>query len=174
MKWFVLLNILIFLSVQNSFALEVRGAEKRKMRNYQRLPMDIEDMIRAEEDPNFVQYLEERKKLQEHDEKAAEEQRQRRERWEADQEASRKSYVEWRDKQVPVEQSEAYQQHLNKQAEWESLQEKHRQEFAQHRDEQLNQQLMAKEARLKAASLDKRMPASIEQPKYPSLKKNLK
>lgn len=159
-------------TVKNKSA--AKDAPKRQARQYQPLGMDIEDIIRAEDDNDFLAYLAQREKAAREQNKYVDEHKAYRKRLETQQEKARLEFIATRDKRKTQIDLKAMKAHFEKQEAYEQEQEKAR---AQHivkkraeieKIEKARQSRLEKLAKMGQPVPNMRMPASEDPPKYPA------
>lgn len=154
----LLLIALLAAHIANAGVVKARGAAKRKHYT-EPSQMDIDDVIRAEEDPNFLQYLKDREREHKLDEAAALENRRQRRAEEAAHEKARIQYVIENQRAAPDEarQEEIY---TKEQMAWEQQQERYRQQYVMDHHKREERLKIERMARIQKAFSPQRMPAS--------------
>ena len=77
-------------------ARDAKGATKHKVRHVKLLDVDIEDLVRAEDDPGFAEFLKERDRKQHVDQSAIEEHKRERQIFENNNEKKRVEFIKER------------------------------------------------------------------------------
>lgn len=148
-----------------------RGATPpRKTRHVKVLEVDIEDLVRAEDDPNFQEYLKERAANERVDESAIEKQKAERLAYEESLEKGRLEFIKERDSTVKpnyMGDYNDYKSYRQEQQKWRMEREKERKQQVAEREVEIRKIQVAKQERLLKAFPNQRLPASIEEPKYP-------
>ena len=153
--------ILAILVAANTCMADENKAPGSRKRNYhQQTQMNIEDIIRAEEDPDFLQYLKERER-QKKEERAAilayEKQHQAEE--EAYQKAQRQ-YLKEENERVAREATKVRKYEVDEQKVWAQEQEKYRKEYIANHNKQVEKLESERMARIQRVQSLLRMPAS--------------
>lgn len=163
------LAFLILLSFVGSSgdAKSVKGATPRKVRSVKVLDFDIEDLVRAEDDPQFADFVSERERQRQVDLQAVSLHKIERENFEKRSEKERLEFVAARDKKTEKFEWESYRHHLEAQRQWERNQQTAQRIFSEQREKDRLSQLQARQARLQKAFPQQRWPASLNEPKYP-------
>lgn len=164
MRFLTLLTTLLFATA--SFAetkfIKLSGTTKRK-RQVEPMAIDIEDVLRAEEDPNFATYLKEKEKIKQQEKLEAATINKERFEFEQAQEKARFKCTQNQNCLIlsDEENMRAYRQHLQEEKALELQYEKYRQEYVKLRNEGNRKTETERMARFQKAFPDsKRLPAS--------------
>ncbi len=166
----VLTLILVLTFISESQAREIKGATPRKKRHVKLLDVDIEDLVRAEDDPNFEEFLKEREHQHQIDQASIELHKKQRQEFEDETEKKRRDFIDARSKKVPVNMTELYQdykRHLEEKRNWRREQAAGRAKQVADHEAQVHQIQASRQVRLEKVFPNQRLPASIEEPKYP-------
>jgi hypothetical protein len=131
--------------------------------------IEIEDVIRAEEDPGFLEYLKERARQERAQAAAALANKKQRQAEEAAYEKARLRFVEERERRkVAFDEEKLEKQLLKEQQAWESEHEKYRRAYVDSRQKQIEKTNIERTARIKKAfspaNSSERLPASNPAP----------
>lgn len=163
-----IIMVIMMLTAPDVGAREARGAIKRKSRHVKILEVDIEDLVRAEADPNFDEFVKERERQQKIDEQAVLEHKQARQAFEDEAEKGRQAFIQAREKQQSKDELDGYDDYIERQNKWYGDREIERQKYVIERNRQITTAQELRQARLQKAFPNQRMPAAIEEPKYPA------
>ncbi|MDZ4677368.1 MAG: hypothetical protein SGI74_07635 [Oligoflexia bacterium] len=138
---------------------KARGAASRK--HFSELQqVDIEDVIRAEEDPDFLQYLKDREHQKKLEEAAYLDNKKQRQAEQAAYEQARIHYINNEYKNVDVDESRQEEQYIKQQMASQQQQEKYRREYVINQQNQEEKANIERMARIQKAFSPERMPAS--------------
>lgn len=153
-----ILALLLVANVSQADEIQVLGSRKR---NHPQQPqINIEDIIRAEEDPDFPQFLKERHRQKKEEREAAlayDKQRQAEE--EAYQNAQRQ-YLKEEHERMAREAAKESKTHAGEQKAWALQQEKYRKEYIAAQNKQMEKLNSERVARIQKIRSLQRMPAS--------------
>lgn len=158
------LIILFAVTASKADVLNARGATAR--RHVVEPPqVDIEDVIRAEQDPDFLEFLKDRERQKKAEEAAALNYKKQRQADETAYEKARIQFIKNRNVNVVSDESKEEEQYLKEQKAWEQQQEKLRREYVNNQQKEKDRLKTERMARIqKAFSQQQRMPASIKAP----------
>lgn len=156
------LIFLLVLEFSLAEAKQARGATKR--RHKQEPPaVDVDDIIRAEFDPHFADYLKQKEIDQKNQEVGLKKYNEEKRAWEAAREKERQKYNREFEKLNPVvDEEKGEREHLRQQLAWEAEQEKSRQEYVKRQQLEAQKQEVEKLSRLQKAFSSDRMPSSVK------------
>ncbi len=152
------LALLLAATVSKSDEIKVVGSKKRN--HPQQAQINIEDIIRAEEDPDFPQFLKERHQQKKEERAAAlAYEKQRRAEEEAYQDAQRQ-YLKEEHERVVRESPNERKHHADEQKAWAEQHEKYRKEYIADQNRQMEKLKFERMARIQRVQSLQRMPAS--------------
>ena len=149
----------LLLAANASKSDEIQALGSRKRNHPQQSQINIEDIIRAEEDPDFPQFLKERQRQKKEERAAALAYKKQRQ---ADEEAyqnAQSQYLKEEHERVAREEAKEQKHHVDELKAWAQLQEKYRQEYIADQNKQMERLNSERVARIQRVLSLQRMPA---------------